>query len=65
MVGGFVEGRGEFYDSEFLDGRQIYVRFIFSNLTPRSFELEQAFSVDGGGTWEPNWLASFTRMGDN
>ena len=46
MVGGFKDGRGEFFDQESLNGRAIYVRFIFSNITPHSFRLEQAFSDD-------------------
>lgn len=61
MVGGFANGRGEFYNQEDFDGRAILVRFIFSDITPRSFRLEQAFSPDGGKTWEPNWVATFTR----
>jgi hypothetical protein len=62
MVGGFKNGRGEFYDQEPFNGRAIFVRFIFSDLTANSFRLEQAFSVDGGKTWEPNWIAKFTRV---
>jgi hypothetical protein len=61
MVGEFNNGRGEFYDQEPFNGRAIYVRFIFSDITPTSFRLEQAFSADGGKTWEPNWIATFTR----
>ena len=61
MVGGFKDGRGEFFDQESLNGRAIYVRFIFSNITPHSFRLEQAFSDDGGKTWEANWIATFAR----
>ena len=61
MIGGFKGGRGEFYDQETLDGRAIFVRFIFSDITPRTFKLEQAFSDDGGKTWEANWIATFTR----
>jgi len=61
MVGGFKDGRGEFYNSETLNDRQIFVRFIFSDITARSFQLEQAFSDDGGKTWEANWIAKFTR----
>jgi hypothetical protein len=61
MVGQFKNGRGEFYDQETFQGRAILVRFIFSDITPNSFRLEQAFSADGGRTWEPNWIASFTR----
>jgi hypothetical protein len=61
MVGGFRNGRGEFYDQETFDGRSIFVRFIFSDVTQRAFRLEQAFSADGGKSWEPNWVATFTR----
>lgn len=62
MVGQFTNGRGEFFNQELFDGRAIFVRFIFSDITATSFRLEQAFSADGGKTWEPNWLASFTRV---
>lgn len=61
MVGRFKNRRGEFYNQESLDGQAIFVRFIFSDMTPQSFRLEQAFSNDGGQTWEPNWNATFTR----
>jgi hypothetical protein len=61
MIGRFANGRGEFYDQELVDGRAVFVRFIFSDITPASFRLEQAFSADGGKTWEPNWIATFTR----
>jgi hypothetical protein len=61
MVGEFKNGRGEFYDQEFFNGRAIYVRFIFSGITHNAFRLEQAFSDDGGKTWEVNWIATFTR----
>ncbi len=61
MMGGFKDGRGEFYDAETLNDRAIFVRFIFSDITPKTFQLEQAFSDDGGKTWEANWIAKFTR----
>ncbi|HEX5262888.1 MAG TPA: hypothetical protein VFW13_05140 [Phenylobacterium sp.] len=61
MVGGFKDGRGEFYDQEVFNDRAIFVRFIFSDITAHSFQLEQAFSDDGGKTWEANWIAKFTR----
>lgn len=61
MVGQFKNGRGEFYNQETFQGRAIYVRFIFSDITPASFRLEQAFSADGGKTWEANWIATFAR----
>ena len=56
------DGRGEFYDSEMFDGRSILVRYIWSDITPKSAHFEQAFSTDGGKSWEVNWIADITRL---
>jgi hypothetical protein len=64
MIGGFKDGRGEFYDQEMFEGRSIYVRFIWSNITADSARWEQAFSPDGGKTWETNWVMEFTRASE-
>lgn len=64
MVGGFAGDRGEFYGQEDFEGRAIFVRFVFSERKADSFRIEQAFSDDGGKTWEPNWIATFTRAKD-
>jgi hypothetical protein len=64
MIGEFKDGRGEFYDQESFDGRAIYVRFVISDITPTSVRFEQAFSEDGGKTWEVNWIATDTRVKD-
>jgi len=61
-IGGFRNGRGEFYSQETLDGRAILVRFVISDITPQSCRFEQAFSGDGGKTWEVNWIATDTRI---
>jgi hypothetical protein len=61
-IGGFKNGRGEFYDQETLNGRAILVRFVISDITPNSCRFEQAFSDDGGKTWEVNWIATDTRV---
>jgi hypothetical protein len=60
-IGEFKNGRGEFYSQETLNGRAILVRFIISDITPTSSHFEQAFSEDGGKTWEVNWIATDTR----
>jgi hypothetical protein len=61
-VGAFTDGRGEFRSEESLDGRPILVRFVISDITPTSCRFEQAFSDDGGESWEVNWIAVDTRV---
>jgi hypothetical protein len=61
-IGEFKNGRGEFFNQETYNGRAIFVRFIISDITPNSCRFEQAFSADGGKTWEVNWIATDTRM---
>ena len=63
-IGEFKNGRGEFYNQEILNGRAIFVRFVISDITPNSCHFEQAFSDDGGKTWEVNWIATDTRAKD-
>jgi hypothetical protein len=63
-IGEFKNGRGEFYDQETLNGRAILVRFVISDITANSCHFEQAFSDDGGKTWEVNWIATDTRVKD-
>jgi hypothetical protein len=60
-IGEFKDGRGEFYDQETWNGRAILVRNVWSEITPTSCRFEQAFSDDGGKTWEVNWIAVDTR----
>ncbi len=63
MIGQFnSEGVGEFYDQETWNGRSVYVRFLWSKITPNSAHFEQAFSADGGKTWEVNWITDQTRV---
>src|SRR5438445_2316827 len=63
-IGGFKDGRGEFFDQEMLHGRAILVRFVISDITANSAHFEQSFSDDGGKTWEVNWIATDTRAKD-
>jgi hypothetical protein len=60
-IGEFKNGRGELFDQEPFNGRAILVRFVISDITPTSCRFEQAFSDDGGKTWEINWVATDTR----
>lgn len=60
-VGRFDNGVGEFSDTESIDGRPTRVGYLFSNMTPTSFSFIQSFSIDGGHTWEREWIATFTK----
>jgi len=62
VIGRFENGRGEFYNDELFEGKQIRVRYVWSKITPTSCQWEQAFSPDVGKTWETNWVMEFTRV---
>jgi hypothetical protein len=62
MVGTFLNGRGEFYSQDDIDGRAVLVRFSIIPETPTTRRSEQAFSIDGGKTWETNWINDYTRV---
>ncbi len=60
VVGEFKNERGEFYDQETYSDRTILVRFVISDITPNSCRFEQAFSADGGKSWEVNFIVTET-----
>jgi hypothetical protein len=61
-VGEFRNARGEFYDQESIDGRAVLVRFSIWGISADRAQSEQAFSADGGRSWEINWINRYTRM---
>jgi hypothetical protein len=61
-IGEFKNGRGEFYNQDTYNGRAIFVRFVITKITDDEYRFEQSFSVDGGQTWEVNWIAIDTRV---
>lgn len=62
QIGSFKDGRGEFYAHEpFGEGRYIFTRYIWLVISATSCRWEQAFSTDGGTTWETNWTMDFAR----
>lgn len=56
MIGQFQKGRGEFYSQDTWEGRPIFVRFVWEGLDANHTHMEQAYSDDGGKTWETNWI---------
>ncbi|HKD23018.1 MAG TPA: hypothetical protein VKB71_13465 [Rhizomicrobium sp.] len=65
MLGSFKNGEGAFADNETFDGKPIQVRNRFFDITANSSRFEQAFSADGGKTWETNWVMTFARAPSN
>lgn len=62
LTGEFRNGRAGFYDQEPYNGREILVRFAISDITANTCRFEQAFSDDGGKTWEVNFVVTETRV---
>jgi hypothetical protein len=60
-IGEFRNGRADFYDMEPINGRSVLVRFSIWGITADTAQSEQAFSADGGQTWEVNWINKYTR----
>jgi hypothetical protein len=59
VVGAFENGAGVFFSDDTFNGRPIRVRFLWAvRDAPR---WEQAFSPDGGASWETNWVMDFAR----
>lgn len=63
MQGRFVNGVGEFYADDTFAGQEIRVRFLWSIPAANQPRWEQAFSVDGGISWETNWIMDFQKVG--
>ena len=61
LVGSFKDGRGELYSQDTANGRAILVRGTWSNITADGYRYEEAYSDDGGRTWEVEFSANLTR----
>jgi hypothetical protein len=62
VVGAFEDGVGRFYQViESADGSPLHVEFVWDGITDDSARWQQAFSLDGGKTWDVNWIMEFAR----
>ena len=61
VIGSFSGEVGVFEGDAALDTRPIRVRVTWSHVATPHPRWEQAFSDDGGETWETNWVMDFTR----
>ena len=64
VLGRFRDGIREFFGEDVEGETPVRVRFRRSETTPTSIRWEQAFSVDGGAYWEPNWVMKFSRTAE-
>ncbi|WP_242112733.1 DUF1579 domain-containing protein [Luteimonas aquatica] len=62
IKGGFKDGIGTFEAVDTLQGKPIRMRVTWSRITAETARWEQAFSADGGKTWEVNWVSDFQRV---
>jgi hypothetical protein len=60
-VGQFTNGVGELFDYEDWKGRMVLVRYQWTHTGKDHARMEQAFSPDGGKSWEVNWICDLTR----
>jgi hypothetical protein len=61
LVGTFKDGRGELFSQDSFNDRSILVRGVWSDIASNSHHFEEAYSDDGGKTWEPVFIATLTR----
>ena len=62
LIGAFDGGVGIFEGDDQHEGTPVRVRFRWTHETPRTSRWEQAFSADGGASWETNWIMNMTRL---
>src|ERR1700685_3063486 len=61
VFGNFQNGAGTFEGDDTFNGKPIKVRFQWSKITANTAQWEQAFSPDGGKTWETKWVMQLKR----
>lgn len=61
VVGRFHGDEGVFEGDDVFEGRPIRVRFQWQRLGANRARWQQAFSGDGGRSWETNWVMEFER----
>lgn len=61
VFGGFVDGIGLFIGDDLDGDRPVKVRYRWDGITSSTAHWSQAFSYDGGETWEENWIMDFAR----
>ena len=61
VFGSFSGDTGVFEGTDTHEGRPVLVRFTWTGVSTPTPRWEQAFSADGGKSWEANWVMEFVR----
>jgi len=61
QLGRFHDGVGEFYAQDRIDGKSVFVRYVWTQTGTNSVHFEQAFSDNGGKSWDVNWISDMVR----
>jgi len=59
-IGEAHDGRIDFYDQRRVNGKATLARLSIWSTGADAVQSEQAFSADGGKTWETNWINKYT-----
>ena len=62
QIGSFDGDIGRFYAKDVHEGKEITVQFLWDKSNADVPVWSQAFSADGGETWEWNWYMTMTRQ---
>jgi hypothetical protein len=61
VVGRFTDGHGVFECDDILEGRSVRVRYEWLDSASPSPRWKQSFSLDGGRSWQVNWIMHWRR----
>ena len=61
VVGSFEGSVGKFFANDTFNGKEIVTLYQWDKTDPEHPVWSQAFSPDGGVTWEWNWYMTLTR----
>ncbi len=64
LQGAFADGVGIFEGHDELGRQPVRLRLTWSHIGAIAARCEQAYSRDGGRTWEPSWIMLYTRLED-
>ena len=59
------DGAGDFFGKVLFEGVEVDVRYRWRPVDRDHVTWDQAYSTDGGESWEVNWIMEFSRLADD